>query len=79
MIPIVPSAVHVIYWLIQHERVSLPPALIISMQLLMGTLFGVCGLALAMVISALGLTLVREAYVDRSSESKRGKTMPQCS
>jgi predicted PurR-regulated permease PerM len=51
--------------LIQQERVSLPPALIISMQLLMGVLFGVLGLALATPMAALGLTLIREAYVKR--------------
>ena len=51
--------------LIQQERVSLPPTLIISMQLLMGVLFGVLGLALASPMAALGLTLVREAYVQR--------------
>ena len=51
--------------LIQQERVSLPPALIISAQLLMGTLFGIFGLALATPMAALGLTLVREAYVKR--------------
>lgn len=51
--------------LIQQERVSLPPALIISMQLLIGVLFGVLGLALATPLAALGLTLVREVYVGR--------------
>ena len=56
--------------LIQQERVSLPPALIISMQLLMGTLFGIFGLALATPMAALGLTLVREAYVRRYLESE---------
>lgn len=34
-------------------------------QLLMGVLFGVLGLALAMPMAALGLTLVREVYVQR--------------
>ncbi len=38
---------YVITPMIQQERVSLPPALIISMQLLMGVLFGLLGLALA--------------------------------
>jgi predicted PurR-regulated permease PerM len=56
--------------LIQQERVSLPPALIISMQLLMGVLFGVLGLALATPMAALGLTLVREAYVQRYLEKE---------
>ncbi|MGZ9081588.1 MAG: AI-2E family transporter [Rhodoplanes sp.] len=51
--------------MIQQERVSLPPTLIISMQLLMGVLFGVLGLALATPMAALGLTLFREAYVQR--------------
>ncbi len=41
--------------LIQQESVSLPPALIISMQLLMGVLFGLLGLALATPMAALGL------------------------
>ena len=58
--------------LIQQERVSLPPALIISMQLLMGVLFGVLGLALATPMAALGLTLIREAYVDRYLEGEPG-------
>lgn len=56
---------YVITPLIQQERVSLPPALIISMQLLMGVLFGILGLALATPMAALGLTLVREVYVQR--------------
>jgi predicted PurR-regulated permease PerM len=51
--------------LIQQERVSLPPALILSTQLLMGVLFGILGLALATPLAALGLTLVRETYVRR--------------
>ncbi len=49
--------------LIQQDRVSLPPALIISMQLLLGVLFGLLGLALATPLAALGLTLLREVYV----------------
>lgn len=49
--------------LIQQERVSLPPALIISMQLLLGVLFGLLGLALATPLAALGLTMIREVYV----------------
>lgn len=53
---------------IQQERVSLPPAFVISVQLFMGVLFGVLGLALATPIAALGLTLVRETYVRRYLE-----------
>lgn len=51
--------------LIQQEKVSLPPVLIISMQLLMGVLFGILGLALATPMAALGMTLVKEGYVRR--------------
>ncbi len=60
--------------LIQQERVSLPPALIISMQLLLGVLFGLLGLALATPLAALGLTVIREVYVgdylEREGEAK---------
>lgn len=59
--------------MIQQERVSLPPALIISSQLLFGVLFGLMGLALATPLAALGLTLFREVYVkdylERESDS----------
>ncbi len=51
--------------LIQRERVALPPALIVSVQLLMGVLFGILGLALATPMAALGKTLVTEVYVRR--------------
>lgn len=54
---------YVITPLIQQEKVSLPPALIISAQLLCGVLFGLIGLALATPIAAILLTAVREAYV----------------
>ncbi len=49
--------------LIQKERLSLPPALVISVQLLLGVLFGVLGLALATPLTALGILLTREVYV----------------
>lgn len=57
--------------LIQQERVSLPPALIIAAQLLLGVLFGLLGLALATPLAALGMTLMREAYVERYLENER--------
>lgn len=56
--------------LIQQEKVSLPPGLIISVQLLMGTLFGILGLALATPLAALGMTLVQETYVRRYLEKE---------
>ena len=54
---------YIITPLIQQEKVSLPPALIIAVQLLFGVLFGLLGLALATPIAAVARTLVREAYV----------------
>jgi predicted PurR-regulated permease PerM len=56
--------------LIQQDRVALPPVLTISIQLLMGVLFGILGLALATPMAALGLTLVRETYVKRYLEKE---------
>jgi predicted PurR-regulated permease PerM len=55
---------YVVTPIIQQEKVSLPPALVIGMQLLFGVLFGLPGLALATPLTALGKTLVREIYVD---------------
>jgi predicted PurR-regulated permease PerM len=49
--------------LIQQEKVSLPPALVIGAQLLMGVLFGILGLALATPLAALTLTLASGLYV----------------
>ena len=57
--------------LIQQEKVSLPPALIISVQLLMGVLFGILGLALATPLAALGMTLVCAIYIDDFLEHER--------
>ncbi|MFN4142107.1 AI-2E family transporter [Aestuariivirga sp.] len=58
--------------LLQQERVSLPPALTISVQLFMGVLFGILGLALATPLAALGLTLVQKTYVERYLERSPG-------
>ncbi len=67
---------YVITPLIQQEQVSLPPALIISAQLLMGTLFGILGLALATPLAAVGLTLVRETYVRRYLDTEKARMPP---
>ncbi|MHB8862325.1 MAG: AI-2E family transporter, partial [Pirellulaceae bacterium] len=55
---------------IQKRMVSLPPAVVISAQLLMGVLFGFMGLLLATPITAAGLVLVRMLYL----EDMRGET-----
>ncbi len=63
--------------LIQQEKVSLQPALVIAVQLLFGVLFGIFGLALATPIAAVARTLVREVYVadylEREAITNRGE------
>lgn len=54
---------YIIVPLIQQEKISLPPALVLGTQLLMGVLFGLLGLALATPLTAILVTLTREAYV----------------
>jgi predicted PurR-regulated permease PerM len=48
---------------VQQESVSLPPVLTISVQLLLGSLYGILGLALATPLAALGLALIGSFYV----------------
>lgn len=55
---------YVITPIVQREMVSLPPALTITVQLLLGVMFGLMGLALATPLAAAGLTLVTLLYVD---------------
>lgn len=49
--------------LIQQKQVSLPPALLISFQAVMGVLFGFLGAAVASPLLAATKTLVQEAYI----------------
>jgi predicted PurR-regulated permease PerM len=49
--------------LIQQQTINLPPALTIAMQFLLGVLFGLLGLALAVPLTAVGITLVQTLYV----------------
>lgn len=60
--------------LIQQRTISLPPALILGAQLLLGSLFGLLGLALATPLTAVGLTLTQLLYVHGylGSEPERG-------
>lgn len=54
---------YVVTPLIQQEKVSLPPALIIAVQLLFGVLFGILGLALATPIAAALMTIISLVYL----------------
>ena len=50
--------------MIQHKAVALPPALLISAQVLMGVLFGAMGLILAAPVTVIGMVLVQKLYVE---------------
>ncbi len=67
---------YVVTPLLQQEKVSLPPALVIAAQLLFGVLFGILGLALATPIAAALMTITQRAYVrdylEREARSPAG-------
>ncbi len=50
--------------MIQHRVVNLAPALLISVQVLMGTLFGPLGLIMAAPVTVVGMILVKRLYVE---------------
>lgn len=54
---------YVVTPLIQQEKVALPPALVIAVQLLFGVLYGILGLALATPIAAALMTIISLVYV----------------
>jgi predicted PurR-regulated permease PerM len=61
-------AVHIIegYFmspLIQEETISLPPALTLTVQLIMGFSFGILGLLLAVPLAVVALVLVQMLYI----------------
>lgn len=55
---------YVVTPLLQQRTVSLPPALVIVVQLLMGILFGLIGLVLATPFAAVAMTVINATYVD---------------
>ncbi|MBB5753115.1 AI-2E family transporter [Prosthecomicrobium pneumaticum] len=67
---------YVVTPLLQQEKVSLAPALVIAAQLLAGVWFGLLGLALATPLTAALMTLVRVAYVENTLEDGAGGTSP---
>ena len=62
--------------LIQQRTISLPPVLIMAAQLLMASLFGLLGLALATPLAAVGLTLTQALYVHGYLGSEPGRGPP---
>jgi predicted PurR-regulated permease PerM len=49
--------------LVQQETVSLPPALTLTVQLIMGFSFGILGLLLAVPLAVVALVLVQMLYI----------------
>lgn len=58
--------------LVQQETVSLPPALTIGSLVLFGALFGPMGIMLGTPLAAVGIVLVRMAYVEDMLERSNG-------
>lgn len=56
--------------LVERHAVELPPAFLITMQVLLGALLGGLGLALATPLAAVGVVLVRTLYVEGALEAK---------
>lgn len=56
--------------LVQRREVSLPPAVTIAAEAILGTLGGVLGIVFATPIAAAGLVLVRRIYVEGTLKSK---------
>jgi predicted PurR-regulated permease PerM len=50
--------------MIQHRAVNLAPALLISVQVLMGVLFGVLGLILAAPLTVVAMVMTKMLYVE---------------
>lgn len=50
--------------MVQNRTAHLPPAVLLGMQLLLGTAFGVLGILLAAPLAAVTLVVVRVAYVE---------------
>ncbi len=61
---------YVVTPIVQNEKVSLPPVLVICTQLAFGSLFGLIGLALATPITALSLQLINDLYVTNYLEGE---------
>lgn len=57
--------------LVQYYEVSLPPALTISLQLLLGVSLGVIGLVVAAPLLVVALVLVQMLYIRRTLEDPK--------
>ncbi len=55
---------YVITPVIQKEAVFIPPALLLSVEILMGVLFGIPGILLATPLAVIGIVLVQMLYIE---------------
>ncbi len=57
--------------LVQQKMISLPPAMILTVQLLMGTLAGGWGLVLATPLAVVVMVLVKKIYLNQNDAQKK--------
>lgn len=50
--------------MVQHEAMAIPPGIAIALQLIMGALFGIIGVAFAIPLAASGFVFLKEFYYD---------------
>ncbi|SIR09257.1 Predicted PurR-regulated permease PerM [Rhizobium sp. RU33A] len=62
---------YVITPLIQKEKVSLPPLLVICTQLGLGSVYGLMGLAIATPLTALIMQIINDLYIDNYLEQEQ--------
>ncbi|MEW5422169.1 AI-2E family transporter [Amorphus sp. 3PC139-8] len=58
--------------IVQHRTVFLLPAVVLVAQLVMGTLFGLLGIALATPLTAIGMTVLNETYFRNRASGDAG-------
>lgn len=58
--------------IVQHRTVFLLPAVVLIAQLVMGTLFGLLGIALATPLTAIGMTVLNETYFRNGPAAEEG-------
>jgi predicted PurR-regulated permease PerM len=61
---------NVITPLVDRQSVKLPPALLLSAQIIMGLIAGVLGLILAAPLTVLAMVVIKRLYVDARVEQR---------
>jgi predicted PurR-regulated permease PerM len=56
--------------LVDRQSVKLPPALLLSAQIIMGLIAGVLGLILAAPLTVLAMVVIKRLYVDARIEQR---------